>query len=163
MDMNYEEILKMTEAQEDLLRFDSFTNDDAYAIGRFISERMYEMKKELSVAVRNIKGTVLYQHLPNGTNFMNQNWMNRKFNTVSCFEKSSLGVWAKTSISGEGIEAQGLDQKDFAFCGGGFPVRLKSGEVVGVITVSNYPHMEDHRLLVEALAEYLQVKNVPGI
>lgn len=110
-----------------------------------------------------MNGTILYQHLTEKTNHINQNWMQRKFNTVSYFERASLGVWAFEGLSGEKVEVHGLSTTEFVFCGGGFPIRLKSGEMVGVLTVSNLPHFEDHAFIVNALAEFLNVKDVPEI
>lgn len=153
--INYQEIKNMTERQEKILRFESFSNKDALELGKFITNKMYAENITLAVAIRRVNGAILYQHLMDGTNHINQNWMERKFNTVSYFERSSLGVWALEGISGETVEVHGLSKEDFVFVGGGFPIRLKTGEIAAVLTVSNLPHMEDHRFIVETLAEYL--------
>ena len=154
-DVNYEEIRKMTKEQEKRLRFDHFSNRDAWELGRFITEKIYAENRELAVAIRRLNGTIIYQHLTEGTNHINQNWMERKFNTVSYFERCSLGVWAAGDGSGDPAEKNGLKKEDFAFVGGGFPIRLKTGEIVAVLTVSNLPHMDDHGFIIEALSEYL--------
>ena len=154
-EVNYEEIKRMTEEQEKTLRFDHFSNRDAWELGRFITDKIYAENIELAVAIRRLNGTIIYQHLTEGTNHMNQNWMERKFHTVSYFERCSLGVWAMGGSLGDMAENNGLKKEDFAFAGGGFPIRLETGELVAVLTVSNLPHMEDHVFIVEALAEYL--------
>lgn len=35
-------------------------------------------------------GCIAFQYCPDGTNLLNQKWMERKFNTVSMMERSSL-------------------------------------------------------------------------
>ena len=154
-EVNYEEIKRMTEEQEKTLRFDHFSNRDAWELGRFITDKIYAENIELAVAIRRLNGTIIYQHLTEGTNHINQNWMERKFHTVSYFERCSLGVWATGEGSGDPAEKNSLKKEDFAFVGGGFPIRLKTGEIVAVLTVSNLPHMDDHGFIIEALSEYL--------
>lgn len=154
-EVNYEEIEKMTGEQERKLRFDHFSNKDAWELGNFITGKIYAENRELAVAIRRLNGTIIYQHLTEGTNHINQNWMERKFHTVSYFERCSLGVWAKEEGSEDTAEKNGLKKENFAFVGGGFPIRLKTGEIVAVLTVSNLPHMDDHGFIIEALSEYL--------
>lgn len=155
-EVDYEEIKKITEEQERVLRFDHFSNRDALELGTFITNKIYEENMTLAVSIRRLNGTIIYQHLTDGTNHINQNWMERKFNTVSYFERSSLGAWALEAISGETVDVHGLSNKDFIFAGGGFPIRLKTGEMVAVLTVSNLPHREDHRFIERVLSEYLE-------
>lgn len=52
----------------------------------------------------------------------------------------------------------GLTGEFFIFAGGGFPIRLKAGEIVAILTVSNLPHMDDHKFIVRVLSEYLEKK-----
>jgi len=93
----------------------------------------------------------------------NQNWMNRKFNTVKLMEKSSLAVTAISKITLEDIQTHGLSDQNYVFCGGGFPVRIKEGGIVGIITVSNLPHVQDHEFIVKCVSEYLKVTGVPTV
>ena len=161
MESFYTRIARITREQERLLRFERFTARDALALGQFITDRIYEKDMQLAVAVRRINGALLYHHLTEGTSLNNQRWMLRKFNTVSATERCSLAMWAEEGIKGEGPVQHGMDPADYAFCGGGFPIRLKTGELVGVATVSNLPHLEDHAFLVECIADFLGVKDAP--
>ena len=156
--INHEEIKRMTREQEEYLRFDTFSNEDALSLGMFITERVYKEGIDLAISIRRLNGAIIFQHLTEGTDRINQNWMDRKFNTVAYFGHCSLAAWADAEITGEDIEFQGLSKKDFAFCGGGFPVRLKSGELVAVAIVSNLPHMRDHSYLVQCIEDYLNEK-----
>jgi len=49
------------------------------------------------------------------------------------------------------------------FIGGGFPIRLKTGEMVAVLIASNLPHQMDHQFLVDGLAQYLDLENIPSV
>lgn len=149
--------------QEELLRFDHFTNRDALELGNHIANAVYERGIDLAICIRKLSGSILFQHLTEGTNGNNENWMRRKFNTVRLMERSSLAAWADAQEKGEAISGMGLSDLDYVLCGGGFPIRLKSGELVGVIIVSNLPHEQDHQLLVELTADFLGVRDVPEI
>ena len=52
-------------------------------------------------------------------------------------------------------EKSGLELKDFAAHGGGFPILLERTGCIGTITVSGLPQREDHALVIGVLQEYL--------
>lgn len=160
---DYSQLCEVIKEQEELLRFQSFSNKDAWNLGAYITEKLYERQITLAVQICRMNGAVLFQHLMEGTTKDNQRWMQRKFNTVSLTEGSSLRAWAMLGEKDETVASRGLSEQDYAFCGGGFPIRLKSGELVGVAIVSNLPHMKDHQVLVDLIAEWLGVKDVPGV
>lgn len=160
---NYELIVSLAKEQEDMLRFERFTAEDAWALGCLMAARVKEAGIDMALAIRKLNGHILFQYCTQGTALNNQNWMRRKFNTVVLTEGSSLRHWAATEIKGQSMAAQGLDPLEYALCGGGFPIRLKSGELVGVITASNLPHKQDHAFIVSSLAAHLGMENVPQI
>ena len=160
--MDYAKINEIVSEQEKALRFDHFSHKDAWELGQFLVKRIHDNNIDMAVSIRKVSGYILFQHGTEDTNLNNQFWMDRKFNTVKMMERSSFGVWASACESGQGIEEHGLSVKDYAFCGGGFPVCLKSGEMVGVLIVSNLPHEQDHQFIIDALQEYLDVK-VPSV
>ena len=163
MSETYAQIMAAVRQQEDLLRFPRFTEDDAWQLGVFLAERVRSQGLEMAVCIRKASGHILFQHCTNGTTLSNQQWMNRKFNTVVLTEGASLRAWANLMDRGQTPQDQGVDPLDYAFCGGGFPIRLLSGEFVGAAIVSNLPHREDHRFIASALADYLHRENVPFI
>lgn len=156
--INYQQIREQTIAQEKALRFDHFTNRDAWELGSFMVKRVYEQGIDMAIAIRKLNGNILFQHVTQGTSLNNQIWMERKFRTVALVERSSYGQWALSQISGKKVTDHGLSDENYVFCGGGFPIRLKTGELVGVITVSNLPHEQDHQFIIDSLCEWLQVK-----
>lgn len=160
---NYAAIADVVMEQERLLRFDHFTADDAWNLGLFLAERVRKAGIEMAVCIRKANGHILFQHCTQGTTLSNQNWMNRKFNTVMLTESASLRAWANLNAKGQIPQDQGVSPMDYAYCGGGFPIRLKTGELVGAVIVSNLPHREDHRFVSAALSDYLSVQNCPSI
>ena len=78
-------------------------------------------------------------------------------------EQSSFGAWVDANMTGETVEGHGLDPQEYVFIGGGFPIKLKTGEMVGVLLASNLPHQKDHQFLIDTLSEYLDVKGVPSV
>jgi uncharacterized protein (UPF0303 family) len=146
---------KTIKSEEESLRFARFSNREALDLGNFLTERVYNQKTDLAICIRKMNGAILFQHMTEGTCLNNQNWMNRKFNTVALMERSSYGAWAVSQISGETIADHGLSEADYKLCGGGFPITLKSGEIVAVLTVSNLPHEKDHKFIVDGLKEWL--------
>ncbi len=151
----YVEIEKEVRMQEESLRFETFSNREALALGNFLTDKIYSQEIDLSICIRKLNGSILFQHMTDGTCLNNQNWMKRKFNTVLLMERSSYGAWAESNISGENIAHHGLSDVDYVFCGGGFPITLRTGEIVAVLIVSNLPHEKDHEFIVNGLKEWL--------
>jgi uncharacterized protein (UPF0303 family) len=52
-------------------------------------------------------------------------------------------------------EAYLIPDSDYASHGGCFPVLVKNTGMVGTITVSGLPQEEDHKLVVQAIRDYL--------
>ncbi len=151
----YVALEKEVRAAEESIRFTSFSNRDALALGNFLADKVYSQGIDLSISIRKLNGSIIYQHMTAGTCLNNQNWMKRKFNTVLLTERSSYGAWVESQISGNGVAQHGLLDTDYVFCGGGFPIILKTGEMVGVALVSNLPHEKDHEFIVKGLQEWL--------
>lgn len=160
---NYAHIIEAVKAQEALLRFDHFTNRDAWELGSFLAGRVHDQKIDMAISIRKLNGSIIFQYLTDNTSMNNQNWMQRKFNTVCQMESSSLLAWATSALKNQSLEVHGLSTKDYALCGGGFPIRLKTGEIVAVLIVSNLPHKQDHGFIINSLSEWLGVPDVPAI
>ncbi len=141
--------------QEDALQFEHFNNRDAWELGKLMVEEALLNGVEIAICIRKMNGNILFQYATEKTTINNQNWMMRKFNTVSLMERSSLGAAVTSHITGETVATHGLSDKDFVFCGGGFPVRIKNSGLTAVITVSNLPHVQDHNYIIRCLSKYL--------
>ena len=89
--------------------------------------------------------------------------MTRKENTVKTLEESSLRFCMNLRANQESLEDHFLDPREYAACGGGFPIRVEEVGVIGTIVVSGLDHVSDHDLLVKCISKYLHVAEVPRI
>ena len=156
--MELEKMRDTCAQQEALLRFESFDNQTAWELGNLMVAELKRRDLKVCVAIWATTGYVLFQYAAAGTTLNNQNWMTRKYNSVCLMERSSLASRAISELTGEGVEACGLDPRKYVFCGGGFPIRLKTGELVAVALVSGLPDVGDHGLIVDCLSKYLGVE-----
>jgi len=163
MSENYANIIEIAKKQEEMLRFDRFSNRDAWDLGAFLVGLMFDRQIDMAISIRKLNGNIIFHYQTQNTTLSNQQWMQRKFNTVSLTEGSSLRAWATAELKGQTLDDQGISSQDYAFCGGGFPIRLKSGELVAVLIVSNLPHKQDHGFVIDSLSEWLGVSDVPVI
>ncbi|HIT91095.1 MAG TPA: heme-binding protein, partial [Candidatus Merdenecus merdavium] len=98
-----------------------------------------------------------------GTNLMDEEWLRKRENTVKATEKSSLHIWALFQEEHNQALDGFLDVKDYAICGGGFPIHVEEVGVVGTIAVSGLDHVADHDLLIRCISRYLHVDEIPRI
>ena len=144
--------------QEALLRFETFDPATAWELGSLMVAELQRREAKVCVAIWSLTGYVLFQYAAEGTAVNNQNWMTRKYNSVRLMERSSLASRVAEGLGGNSVEACGLDPRQYVFCGGGFPIRLKTGEMVAVALASGLPDVMDHGFLVDCLSKYLGVQ-----
>ena len=143
--------------QEERLRFSSFSEADAWALGSRMRAAAAERKIPFVIDIRVGNRPLFYTALP-GSSPENPDWVRRKVNTVLRFHKSSYRVGREYELRGlDWGTARGIDPLDFAPAGGGFPVHLIGTGVVGAVTVSGVPQRDDHNFVVEMLSAYLGV------
>ena len=143
--------------QEQLLQFDSFSNDDALALGTLAIELARSLHKQVAVNVTR-DGVMLFFHGMQGTNADNANWIRRKSNLVNRTGHSSFYTHNEVKDGGGDFEAlPGLDMRDYAAHGGSFPLVVKGKGRIGTVTVTGLPGPEDHALVVAALKAYLKI------
>ena len=153
--------IDILEKQEKMLRFDHFTHGDALELGLFMLKRAERLSTRVSVSIRSADGSVLFQHLPDGTKKNNENWMRRKANIVLLMDCSSLRATFNLERKNETLEDHGCSFIDYVLCGGGFPVHLQDGTLVGAVAVSNLYHVADHEFVTGSLREYLNCPDCP--
>ncbi len=153
---NATDIAKILE-QERTLVFSRFDESDAFVIGCVIKA---VVEKAGSGALIDIRfwDRQLFCCAMKGTTADNADWVRRKVNVVQRFHTASYRKALELKEAGSGFEAtRGTDPLDYAAAGGGFPIKLKDGPVVGCITVSGLPQRDDHRVVVEAIAHHLGI------
>ena len=161
--MTVEELIAMLEMQEEILQFNHFTNEDAWELGNIMVAEARRRKMPVVISIRLNNGYTVFQYAGDGTNLHNENWLRRKFNTVKTLEKISLYTYMLLRKNEETMENLFLDEKEYACCGGGFPVRVEEVGVIGAILVSGLDHVSDHDFIVKCVSRYLHIDEVPRI
>lgn len=155
--MTIEQDIAIIARQEEALRFEHFSEADAWALGGLMRQLAEERQLPLVIDIRIGTRPLFYTALP-GTTPENPDWVRRKVNTVYRFHKSSYRVGREFALKGKVFDAsRGVTLADYAPQGGGFPIHVKGTGVVGAITVSGIPEREDHGFVVQALCRHLGV------
>ena len=155
--------LNILKKQEELLQFEHFSNDDAFELGSFMVSYARKHNITIAISIRLDNGCILFQHCPDGTNLLNQKWMDRKFNFVKLMERSSLLSTFTFEHDNDTLETHALSNNDYALCGGGFPIRIKGSKtVIGAVIASNLYHIADHEFIISCLKEYLNCPDAPA-
>jgi len=155
--MGAAEDVQVIEAQERLLRFAAFDAETAWRLGSAMRTKLLQAGAGGSIEIE-VAGQVLFACATAGATPGQADWIRRKRNTVRRFARSSYGVGRLLARNGETMEARhGLDLKDYAAHGGGFPVWVNGVGCVGSVVVSGLPQREDHALVVAAISELLGV------
>ncbi len=147
----YEQCVK----EEEELQFVAFTQTDALQLGNLLYEKSKSFKKPVAIEIRMNHLTV-FSFYPSGTNANNMLWLRAKAKTVDMTQHSSLRFWTDVQLSGSTAEEKRMPETEYACCGGGFPLTIKGVGVIGTICVSGLPHTDDHKVIIEALTDYLK-------
>jgi len=150
-----DDILMQLLQEEQELQFKKFNETTAWQIGSQLVER--SVSKNLPVTIDITRGDhQLFHASLCGTSPDNDEWIKRKVRLVYRFGHSSFYMGQLLKSKGKGIEeAYLISENDYAPHGGCFPVIVKDTGMVGTITVSGLPQQEDHKLVVQAIRDYL--------
>lgn len=147
-------------AEERELQFACVTQNEMLKLGLTIHENNAHFDGPLAIRIE-INSKEVFSFYPDGTGLFHEMWLERKANLVAVQEMSSLRAFLELEKDGESLEKDwNLDPKTYAACGGGFPIRLKDGCVVGSVCVSGLPHLQDHRAVIEGITLYLAAKRM---
>lgn len=144
--------------QERLLVFKSFDEDAALALGVDLKKRADAKGKAVAIHIRLWDRTLFHFSMA-GTTHDNAEWMRRKANSVQRYHHPSYRLGLERGGAAAMKPIWGLDQEDYVFAGGGFPIRVEGAGCIGVVIVSGLPEREDHALVVEALCEAIGVNS----
>ena len=143
------------EAQERRLVFRRFTYEDAWALGSLLVELARARQAPVAVDIHRGGQQLFHAALP-GSTPDNDAWITRKRRVVERYGAASYLVGARFRAKGTTFEdSSRLDPDAYAAHGGSFPIRVEGAGVVGAVTVSGLPQIQDHRLVVEALDRFL--------
>ncbi|MFV0135789.1 heme-degrading domain-containing protein [Streptomyces sp. HMX87] len=143
------------EAQERRLVLRSFTHDDAWALGSLLVELARERQAPVAIDIHRAGQQLFHAALP-GSTPDNDAWITRKRRVVERYGSASYLVGARFRAKGTTFEESSrLDLDAYAAHGGSFPITVEGVGVIGAVTVSGLPQVQDHRLVVEALERFL--------
>jgi uncharacterized protein (UPF0303 family) len=150
-----DEILKRLLQEELEFQFKRFNEEVAWQIGCGLVERAMHEKLPITIDITRGAHQLFHASLP-GTSADNDEWVKRKVRLVYRFGHSSFYMGQLLKSKGKRIEeAYLISETDYAPHGGCFPVNVTGTGVVGTITVSGLPQEEDHKLVVQAIRNYL--------
>lgn len=145
------------ESQERHLVFRQFGHEDAWALGSLLVELARERQAPVAVDIHRAGQQLFHAALP-GSTPDNDAWIDRKRRVVERYGASSYLVGARLRAKGTTFEESSrLDPDQYAAHGGSFPITVEGVGVIGSVTVSGLPQLQDHRMVVEALEIFLKV------
>lgn len=154
---NLENDLARIAAQEEMLQFQSFDAETAWTVGSQLREAALARGAAVAIDIQ-LSGHSLFFTALRGATPDNGDWIRRKRNVVLRFRRSSYAVGLELQQQGTTLEEKfGVDTAEYAAHGGCFPILLRGTGCVGTMTVSGLPQREDHELIVEVLANLLDV------
>jgi uncharacterized protein (UPF0303 family) len=150
-----ESLIAEIEAQEAELRFPSFSNTEAIALGASLAEKARSRSLSITVDIRRGSQQLFHCALE-GTAQDNDEWALRKGRAVLRFGHASFLIGLRLKLAGTSLEEKYcVSPLEYSAHGGAFPVFVKGTGLVGTVVVSGLPQEEDHALVVECIREFL--------
>lgn len=150
-----EDILKKLLQEEQELQFNAFNEVTAWELGSQLVEQAIRQGLAVTIDITRGEHQLFHASLP-GTSADNDEWVKRKVRLVYRFGHSSFYMGQMLKSKGKRIEdAYLIPESQYAPHGGCFPVIVKGTGMVGTVTVSGLPQEEDHKLVVQAIREFL--------
>lgn len=143
--------LDLLAAEADQLLLNRFDYDFAWALGLQMREAAADAKAPVAITLAH--GTaVVFSVLMPGATLDNLDWCARKRAVAHRFHRASLAIRLEAEKAGYDFNDRfRLPQADFVASGGGVPLMLRGGTLIGTAAVSGLPDEEDHLLVVNAL------------
>lgn len=153
--MDVQRTLEILAKQEEEIRFERFGNYDALKIGTLIAEKVKASERPVAIRIY-LDDIVVFQYTMKGKEEWHYGWATRKYEMVKATGHSSMYATLQNKFLGKWKEFEKDETKAFA-CGG-FPIRLKNGDMVGVVSISGLVDPQDHEVIVSVLSEYIGLK-----
>ncbi len=150
-----EDLLKTLLDQEETLQFASFDENKAWELGSLLVRTAMARKLPIAIDIRRGERQLFHASLQ-GASADNDQWIARKVRTVNRFGHSSFYIGNYLKSLGKSLsEKYFVSELEYAFQGGGFPIKVRGSGMVGTVAVSGLPQEEDHKLIVESIASLL--------
>jgi uncharacterized protein (UPF0303 family) len=151
--MNTDDDVQRIRAQEQALVLARLDEEVAFALGSHIRAEALRENLSLVCDIRTWDRQLFFCATA-GTSADNADWVRRKINAVKRFQRSSYQLALERGMGWITAE-RGLDIVEYAFAGGGFPLRVEGAGIVGCLTISGLPQRQDHAVAVGALCTHL--------
>jgi len=143
-------------AQEAELQFSKFDNASAWRLGTWIADKARKEGLKITADITRV-GQQLFHFAGEGTTRDNDEWIERKVRTVYRFGHSSFYMGRKLALENQtAAEKYYVDESEYSFHGGSFPLIVKGTGLVGTLTISGLAQDKDHDLAVEAIRHLLK-------
>jgi len=150
--------LALRAKEEELLCFDHFNNEDALALGLKIIEKARQRNAAVAMDIE-VNGVQLFHYNMPGSNKRHAMWIRRKQNMVQASQCSTLhAMYQLIRDNKDQNKDWHLNDEEYGAIGGGFPITVKGTGIIGAVACSGLAHTDDHRLLVDSIAELLGVE-----
>ena len=145
---------ELAREQQSLL-LDRFDYDFAWRFGVLMRERAAVAVLPIAITVAHGEDVVFSALMPGATSD-NFDWAKRKRAVAWRFQRSSLAMRLEAEQKQLDFNQRyRLPEDRFTASGGGVPLILNGGTVIGTAAVSGLPDVEDHRLIVDAIRQML--------
>ena len=145
-------------AEEEELIFPKLEISDAVALGEIAVKLARAKNLPVAIEVRIDDWVVFHVSLP-GTKPENDWWISRKARVVASDGHSSM--YERVAAEEEGVDElawyamNNIPEETHALHGGGYPIHVVGEGHRGTILVSGVPQVDDHKLAVAAVREFL--------
>lgn len=154
------EVLAVLLKQEEELQFSRFDSEIAWRLGSWVVNKA--KKEGLPIAVDiSVPDRCLFHWSSNGAQADNEKWIERKSRSVMRFGHASYFLGRR--LAHEQVSAWDkhyVNEADYAFHGGSFPIRVKGTGLIGTMSVSGLKQEDDHDLVVQAISWILRKQQV---
>lgn len=141
--------------EQDELRIESFDYDFVWRLGAAMREKAAAKKLPVIITISH-GADVVFSALMPGATADNIDWAARKRAVAWRFHRSSLAMRLEAEKGNFDFnKLYRLPEEDYAASGGGVPLILRNGTIIGAAGVSGLPDIEDHKLVVEVLGNML--------
>jgi len=150
-----DDILEKLLGEEQELQFTKFNEDIAWQIGSQLVERSVNEGLPVTIDITRGNHQLFHASLP-GTSADNDEWIKRKVRLVYRFGHSSFYMGQLLKSKDKRLEEMYLlSESLYAPHGGCFPIIVKDTGMIGTITVSGLAQEDDHKLVVQAIRDFL--------
>jgi uncharacterized protein (UPF0303 family) len=132
-----------------------FDYDFAWKLGSLMRDRAAAACAPVAITIAH-GADVVFSVLMPGATPDNTDWTARKRAGALRFQRSSLAMRLAAEHGGYDFNRRyRLPESEFAASGGGVPLLLRNGTLIGTAGVSGLPDVDDHRLIADALRTLL--------